>query len=148
MQIRDYCESDRQAYLAMADAFYHTGTATLHAVPQAHFLRTLDTIKKKPELARLLMLEEEGVLAGYLLLSFMWSNEAGGSMVLLEELYIKPEYRGKSFGTQAFEWVFAQYPHAVRYRLEVSQQNEKAKRLYERLGFETLDYIQMIKENQ
>ena len=37
---------------------------------------------------------------------------------------------------------------AARYRIEVAADNEKAMRLYERMGFEVLPYIQMVIDKQ
>ena len=37
-----------------------------------------------------------------------------------------------------------EYSHASRYRLEVSPKNIRAVRLYEEIGFELLDYNQMV----
>ena len=61
-----------------------------------------------------------------------------------EELYFTPQSRGKGYGHQYFQWLFAEYPQAKRFRLEVCPYNPKAKKLYEQLGFEMLNYGQMI----
>ena len=46
-------------------------------------------------------------------------------------------------GTQFFEFMKENIP-AARYRIEVEEDNAKAKALYERMGFEVLPYIQMV----
>ena len=65
-------------------------------------------------------------------------------MALVEDLYFKPEYRGRGLGTQVFAYVQDHYPKALRIRLEVSPANRDAARLYGRLGFRVLPYEQMI----
>ena len=93
------------------------------------------------------MLEDETGVVGYFNMSLTWSNEAGGQTVLLEELFFKPEARGKGlWNKRYFAWVEEEYPDAKRYRLEATPCNEKAIALYKRLGYEGLDYYQMIKE--
>ena len=66
----------------------------------------------------------------------------------LDELYFKPEYRGKGYGTQAFAWVEQEYPDAKRFRLEATYSNERAISLYRKLGYEELNYCQMIKDRK
>ena len=62
---------------------------------------------------------------------------------MFEELYLKEEARGKGYGSRFFEAVMKERPEIRRFRLEVTGSNEKAVRLYRRLGFEFLDYDQM-----
>ena len=73
--------------------------------------------------------------------------EAGGVSVTVEEIYIEPEHRNQGLGTQFFEYLKANVP-AARYRIEVEPDNEKAKALYRRMGFEVLPYIQMVIDKQ
>ena len=75
------------------------------------------------------------------------SQEASGLTVWIEELYIRPEFQGNGLGTQFFEFIQKEIP-ARRYRLEIEPDNEGARALYERLGFKSLDYSQMIKDTE
>lgn len=146
MLIRNATEADRAAYLSMAHTFFHSD-AVCQPIPDVHLTRTFDAALAGNPFLRVVMLEYEGETAGFGHISFTWSAEAGGMVVLLEDLYIKPEFRCHRLGTALFETMFREYgEQACRYRLEVSQVNERAKRLYARLGFEELDYIQMVLE--
>lgn len=63
-------------------------------------------------------LEQEGKLAGYGQVSLTWSTEAGGMVVLLEELYLRPEFQGKGLGSAYFSFVSEYYAgRAARFRL-------------------------------
>ena len=53
--------------------------------------------------------EQDGVPAGYALLSFTHSNESGGLVVLIEEVYVDAAFRGKKIGTKFFAWLFEAY---------------------------------------
>ncbi|MPM68864.1 hypothetical protein SDC9_115799 [bioreactor metagenome] len=67
-------------------------------------------------------------------------------MVLwVDELYIKPEYRGCGLG-HAFFAFLEKSPHVKRIRLEVESRNERAIALYRRLGYTDLPYSQMMKD--
>ena len=70
-------------------------------------------------------------------------------VLLIEELYLKPEHQGKGFGSQVFDWLFEEYRGKVkRFRLEVTKVNDGAIRLYKRRGFEELDYLQMVWDDE
>lgn len=143
--IRDAKAEDREIYVEMSKEFYGS-PACIHSVPEEHFTATLEESIRSRDYCRLLMLEDDGTVVGYALLSFTWSNEAGGMIVLFEELYFNEHARGKGFGSKVFEWVEENYPEAKRTRLEVTYNNRRAIQLYERLGYKELHYYQMIKE--
>lgn len=146
MNIRDVRPEDRDDYIGMTMDFYHNTDACDHTIPEEHVQRTFDQALEGSPYLRALMLEEEGRPVGYFLLAMTWSNEAGGMVVWLEELYFRASCRGKGYGRQAMQWVEQEYPKARRYRLEATLVNEDAMRLYRRLGYQNLDYLQMIKE--
>ena len=147
LKIRDIREEDREIFFEMAKDFYG-GPACDHEIPKKHFEDTLRECLRSREYSRTLILEDETGVAGYFLLAITWSNEAGGMVIWLDELYFKPEYRGKGYGTQAFAWVEKEYPDAKRFRLEATYSNERAISLYRKLGYEELNYYQMIKDRK
>lgn len=79
---------------------------------------------------------EEGV-AGYCALTAGVSLEFGGPYLLLDELFLRAQFRGRGFGRQAMEFVeaFARQAECGVLRLEVHDVNESAKDLYRRRGF-------------
>ncbi len=86
-----------------------------------------------------------GVLAGFCSLSFAFSTEAGGTVLLIEEIYVDEAFRGRGLASEMIAFVRAAYDASVkRYRLEVMPENAAAIRLYERLGFAALPYVQMV----
>lgn len=77
-------------------------------------------------------------VAGYIILTFVFSFEYGGRIAFLDELYIKEEMRGKGIGKQTIAFVQeeARKTHVKIMYLEVEPHNEKAKQLYRACGFE------------
>ena len=67
-------------------------------------------------------------------------------VLLIEEIYINEKFRSKGIGKEIFDFLKTRYSSYSRVRLEVEISNKKAIKLYEKLGFNELKYIQMIKE--
>jgi ribosomal protein S18 acetylase RimI-like enzyme len=147
MVIRDILPGDREVVWEMVNNFY-TGTgACLHPLERENFDLTFkECLKKEKTYARMLVIEGEEEICGYCILALTWSNEAGGMVVWVEELYFTDKARGKGYGRAVFAWLEHEYPQAKRFRLEATAENEGAIRLYERLGYEKFAYYQMIKE--
>ena len=91
-----------------------------------------------------LLLLEDGAAVGYAYVTRYYSAEVGAHCLMFEELYFKETCRGKGYGTRVFQYVMAEYPDCGRIRLEVTDANKGAIRLYERLGFRFLQYGQMV----
>jgi ribosomal protein S18 acetylase RimI-like enzyme len=83
------------------------------------------------------LFEAEDDDAGYLILTWGYSLEFGGRYGLVDELYVRPGYRGEGLGTRALDAaVSACRSHgALAVRLEVDHSNPDAERLYRRVGF-------------
>lgn len=148
MLIRDMTKDDRQAVLGMAETFYNS-PGVLHRITVENFAAAYDEMcgGGSGRLRGLLILVE-GAPAGYCQLSFSYSTEAGGPVVLVEEVYILEKYRGMGLGSDLFEFLREEYGGKIaRLRLEVAPGNTRAIALYERLGFEKLPYVQMVLED-
>ena len=141
--IRRIKAEDRAAFLQMVHEFYHS-PAVLHPVRETNFERTLNAALTESPYVDIYMIEDEGTAAGYCQVSLSWSNEAGGLVVWVEELYIRESFQGKGLGGACLTFIRDRYSDAARIRLEISSDNQGAKRLYQRHGYEVLDYVQMI----
>jgi len=101
--------------------------------------RTLIKLREEPNRGRAVVCEVDGRAAGYALLISFWSNELGGDVCNIDELFVAPEYRGRGLATALFEQLsdrgqslWPVRPAALA--LEVTPQNERARTLYERMG--------------
>ena len=99
--------------------------------------RLLATLLSDPRNGRLIVMETNEVLAGYMIIGFGFSIEFGGRDALLDELFVAPEYRGKGIGARALEFAFelCRREGIEALHLEADHFNERAHDLYLRLGF-------------
>lgn len=145
-RLRFFNADDHDLFMQMAKAFYNT-PGVLHTISPDHFEDTFQKLLNRNTYLGGYMIRFEQKNAGYCLLSFTHSNEGGGLTVWIEELYVLPEFRGHKLADKALREIFKLYDEmAARYRLEVTEDNKIAKKIYHRLGFKMLDYQQMIKE--
>ena len=91
--------------------------------------------------------EINGQIAGYMLLTFTYSNEFGGEVINIDELYIRDEFQGMGIGTQLLEFVEETYTDCQAILLMVNEENKFAKKLYSKQGYKEIEYLQMIKQS-
>ncbi len=97
---------------------------------------TLDLLSKKSDLGAVLVIEDKEHIIGYCILINYWSNEYGGNILHIDELFIKEDYRSKGIGSQLiYQLAKSKFADAVGLQLEVTPDNARVKKLYEKLGF-------------
>ena len=144
--IRPVTQRDREVYLRFAEDFYSTD-AVLRPIPAEYHERNFAEIVRPDGQLRAFLFEVSGKPAGFAQFSLGWSAEVGGRMVWVEDIYVLAEFRGHGIGSAFFRRLFHDYDgSACRYRLEVEADNEGAQRLYGRMSFEELPYMQMIRD--
>lgn len=82
--------------------------------------------------------EKESEAIGYSIVNRFWSNEFSGHISYIDELYVKPNFRGSGIGAQFFEYLPTKPENdSVAFMLETVRTNEDAIRFYEKNGFQT-----------
>lgn len=142
--IRDFKEEDRQWYLSLSNEFFNS-SAVLHPVPMNLLERNFDNLIKASKLARGLAIEYDSHSCGYAVIAFSYSTAVAGKVLWIEDLCISKKYRGQGIGTSFFKWLFSEYGDKVdRFRLETAPENESVRKLYKSLGFNAIEYRQMV----
>ena len=131
-------EDDEDAIVSMSLALYHEDPSPAQ-VSAAQVHATLARFRREPVRGRAVVLEIDGEPQGFALLVSFWSNELGGEICTIDEIYVAPPWRGQGHGTrlvQALPDDRTLWPaRPVALELEVSPANAAALRLYARLGF-------------
>lgn len=142
--IRKMQSADRQIFLQMSEEFYHSD-AVLAPIPSEFHETAFSEMMRSEEYLIGYIFEVDGNPAGFALLNRTFVHEAGGPVIWIEELYVRPAYRGQGIGHAFFEQLFQSVP-AARYRLETEPENRRAQSLYQKLGFDMLPYLQMYRD--
>ncbi len=131
--------------LEMVGQFYQSD-AVSHPVPMEKLEQTFkDAVSDDPVLEGY-VLTVDGEIIGFAYVTVFYACEVGGRCMMIEELFFKEEHRGKGYGSEFFNWLVENNPNIKRFRLEVTEENKKAIALYRKLGYEFLDYGQMVRE--
>lgn len=132
---RQFRETDTEVVTALIYQL-HTEDPEGKPMSATKIAQTLEFLPSHPDQGKIMVLEKEGEVIGYALLINFWSNEYGGNILTVDELYIKPEYRGQKTGTNFITYLAeTNHGNSVAMQLETTPENLKAKQLYKRLGF-------------
>jgi len=79
----------------------------------------------------------KGVPRGYLLATFLFSLEFGGTMAEIDELFVLPEFRADGLGSRLVEKAVTQMQRSglVHVQLQLGARNLRAREFYRRQGF-------------
>ena len=103
---------------------------------QSKIDRTIKTLAARPDLGQFILFDYLTETVGYALLINYWSNEYGGMITHLDELYVHLKVRGKGIATSFVRHLQQQRDRQVAIELQVMPANERALKLYQNLGFE------------
>ncbi len=103
--------------------------------------KALSDILHDDSLGRVWLIKTEHKVIGYIVLTLGFSLEYHGRDGIIDELYIREDYRGQGIGTRAIE-LAAKESRSLGIKalhLEVERKNTKAQRFYHKIGFEDHD---------
>jgi len=105
-------------------------------IDDAKIAKTINESETHPDKLRIVMIRADEAVVGYGILVFCWSNEYGGDILCIDELYIKKEYRGNRLASGFIGYLMNTYKNAAAMAVETTPSNEAALELYKRFGFE------------
>lgn len=144
INFRKFRQDDKDCFFHMVKKFY-APPAVLHFPSDEVMMSSFYASLELPDYVKGYIIECDGTPAGYALVSMKYETEVGGMAAWVEELYIDDSFRSKGIGRKFFEFIKNEFKGKIRrIRLEVGDENSGAKKLYENIGFEYLDYKQMV----
>lgn len=146
MLVRDFNNNDKDIYFQMSKDFYETDATIEAENPERSELTFKQVLQRSPYVRGLILMDDDETIVGYALLGFFWCNGNESITVLIDELFIKEEYRGRKFASKFFEWLEYTYDlNEYSFTLEVNPRNDRARSFYEKIGYKQTKYIVMEK---
>lgn len=142
-KIRIMTRSDAPEVMEMMRAFYSSEAVFTNGSDEIFTADIENCLNDNPYIEGYIFCDGENVL-GYAMIAKSFSTEFGKPCIWIEDIYLKEEYRGIGIGRKFFDYITGKYEGHL-FRLEVEEENEGAKRLYEKCGFSVLPYMEMKK---
>lgn len=144
--IRSIRREDFEEVLGMMKVFY-ASPAVLHKASEEVLRQDIEDCLGDMPFIEGYVFEEEGKIAGYAMVAKGYTTEYGGVCVWVEDLYMKPQFRRRGLGSQFFAFLEEEYKgKAVRFKLEVEEENQNAIEAYKKNGYQISPYYEMTKE--
>ena len=141
--IRKMIREDKNTIVDMMRVFYASPAVFTDGSDEIFEADVENCVNDSPYLEGFVF-EEDGEIQGYGMIAKSFSTEFGKPCIGIEDLYLKPEYRGLGIGSKFFEYLEQNYTDCI-FRLEVEEENERAIHVYEKNGFTVLPYMEMKK---
>ena len=132
---REYKANDKPGIIRLIKALYFEDPEG-KPISIDKIERTLKELHPSNDKGSILIIEDSGKIIGYSILINFWSNEYGGNILFIDELYIIPKYRGKGIGAGFIKYLVEnRYGNSAAISLEITPSNTRAGELYKRIGF-------------
>lgn len=136
LRFRAFCEQDRPSLERMVQGLYADDPSTEGmTVEKIH--RTFGELLRQPERGTFILFESGEAAIGYALVIHYWSNEYGGTIEVIDELFVDPAWRGRGVASAFLDCLADTSSEVKGLQLEVTPRNARARALYTRHGFRT-----------
>lgn len=143
ISILNMCEPHRSEVINMMHDFYSSPAVHTNGSEEIFQRDFNNCINDNPYLEGYVF-TDDNAFAGYSMIAKSFLTEFAKSCIWLEDIYIKPEHRGKGIAGQFLAFIGQKYPDSIL-RLEVEDENEHAVHVYKKNGFEFWPYLEMKK---
>lgn len=137
----------KEQFFALCKKFYDSGATKRGFDPSLTEYTFNQVISHHENLWGFFICEDDGQVAGYGLITSYWCNEEGGNVIILDELYICPEFRHHGLAHRFLCWIESEFREkAVSVTLEVLSTNVAAKDLYSKSGYYEDGFVTLSKK--
>jgi ribosomal protein S18 acetylase RimI-like enzyme len=101
--------------------------------------RTTQELSLHPEKGAITIIHVGKTVVGYTIVVCYWSNEYGGNIACIDELYVKPSWRNRGIGSSCLDHIAdAKGTDVKGLQVEITPANKKALAFYSRRGFKPM----------
>lgn len=131
IKYRKFKTSDSKVVAEFIQNLYREDSGGKPMLPQK-IQNTFNSLTSHPDRGTIMIIEHAEEVIGYSILINFWSNEYGGNIVDIDELYIKKEFRSQGIGTNFIKHLVEnKFGNLVALQLEVTPGNTRARKLNE-----------------
>jgi GNAT superfamily N-acetyltransferase len=146
IEFKSYEEKDFEELSKMVFGF-HAGDSCEEKLSTTRIKRTIEKLTSNPDRGKILLFFFEKAVVGYAIVICYWSNELGGEIIFIDELYVKPFFRKQGIGKQFIKYlVNCKEKDAKAIQLEVKPANKRVGKFYLKQGFHILSSKSLIRE--
>ncbi len=140
-KVRPAVPGDRQAFLVLAQALCQEFGE--ERPPRRRLMRLFDDAVVPASAFKLFFAVVGDELCGMLSLAIAPTTQGAACFGYLDDIFVLEQYRGQGIGTKLMREALnhARKSGCVRVELGTRRDNIRARRLYERLGFEEVDGV-------
>ena len=111
------------------------------ATSKEEFAGTFEEALKKPDMIDLVLFEEDGAVIGFANLMTIFSVWSQGLALIIDDLYLMPEHRGKGYGRKALDCIeeLAKTKGCRRLQFQSELTNPGAMEFYMAVGYKPAD---------
>jgi GNAT superfamily N-acetyltransferase len=132
---RPYKHDDLGTLKALMKDFYNEDPGSC-GINDKKIENTVNEFAKNQQKGRIVVFESERKIVGYAIIVNYWSNEYGGNIIIIDELYIVPAQRRKGCATRFLGFLRAEEGGTSGgIQLEVGRKNKTALKAYKKNGF-------------
>ena len=142
IKIREMRREDSPIVLKMMREFYKS-SAVITDGSEEIFAANVENILSGTTCAEGFVFVDAEKIIGYGITARGYSTEFGGECIWLEDIFVDAAYRGRGVGSKFICHVKELYPEKIL-RLETEHDNDKALKLYKKLGFKELPYLELV----
>jgi ribosomal protein S18 acetylase RimI-like enzyme len=141
VEVRPAVPEDRQAFLIVVEALYQE--LSEDRPPGHRLMKLFDDAMVPASPFKLFFAIVEDELCGMLSLAIAPTTQEAGCFGYLDDVFVLEQCRGQGVGTKLIREALshARKSGCVRVELGTRRDNTRARRLYERLGFQELDGV-------
>lgn len=134
--------NDKKEIVTMMEEFYSSNAVSTNGSTEIFNNNVNNCISDNPYIeGYTIRINKE--IAGYTMLSKSYSTEFATNCVWIEDLYLKPDFRGKGIIPKVIDFIKEKYKENIL-KLEVEEENAHAVHVYQKTDFKKLPYFVMI----
>jgi len=105
----------------------------------------LRAVLEQPNRGRIFVIRTDYEIIGMVNVLFTISTAMGGFVIMMEDVFVHPDFRGQGYGTQLLQYVidFAKRKDFLRITILTDKISEESQRFFQNLNFEYSKMIPM-----